>query len=283
MMIQPSASSRGTFAYRDLIQGTPLQTPQPFERGDNHICGMTTQPSLAALRRALVSLNDPPKAAFLQGFFKTAPGQYAAGDRFRGITVPVQRKLAKEYRHLSFDDAAALLESEWHEDRLVALFLLMDQYDKGPPPLRAKIHKHYLARIATQVNNWDLVDTSAAYLVGGHLANHVIPEGGDTALLDKLVRDKNLWRRRVAIVATHHFIRKQRFGETLRIAEALLNDREDLIHKATGWMLREMGKKDVAPLRLFLDSHAAVMPRTMLRYALEKFPEKTRKEYMQKR
>lgn len=236
-------------------------------------------PSLADLRRDLVALNDPPKAAFLQGFFKTAPGQYGHGDRFRGITVPVQRKLARQYRHLPFEDAAALLESEWHEDRLVALFLLMHLYDKGAPPLRAKIHKHYLARVAERVNNWDLVDTSAAYLVGSHLANHA----ADTSLLDKLARDKNLWRRRVAIVATHHFIRAQRFGETLRIAEALLHDREDLIHKATGWMLREMGKRDVAPLLLFLDRHAAVMPRTMLRYALEKFPEKTRKEYMRKK
>lgn len=243
---------------------------------------MISLPSLASLRRDLAALNDPPKATFLQGFFKTAPGQYAAGDRFRGITVPVLRKLAKAYRHLSFDDAAALLESEWHEDRLVALYLLMDQYAKGAPPQRAKIHKHYLARVATQVNNWDLVDTSAAYLVGGHLAEHVIPAGGDASLLDKLARDKNLWRRRVGIVATHHFIRKQHFGETLRIAEALLQDREDLIHKATGWMLREMGKKDAAPLRAFLDKHAAVMPRTMLRYALEKFPEAVRKGYMRK-
>jgi 3-methyladenine DNA glycosylase AlkD len=235
---------------------------------------MTT---LQSLRKELARRTDPPKAAFLQGFFKTGPGQYAEGDRFRGITVPEQRKLAKIYRHLSFDDAAALLESEWHEDRLVALFLLMDQYARGTPPARAKIHKHYLARIANHVNNWDLVDSSAAYLVGGHLAEF---SGGDTKLLDKLARDKNLWRRRVGIVATHHFIRKGSFGETLRISEALLGDREDLIHKATGWMLREMGKKDVAPLQLFLERHASTMPRTMLRYAIEKFPEKTRKQYL---
>ncbi len=241
---------------------------------------MPSLASLTSLRRDLASLNDPPKAAFLQGFFKTAPGQYGHGDRFRGITVPVLRRLAKRYRHLAFDDAAALLESEWHEDRLVALFLLMNLYDKGAPPLRAKIHRHYLARVAERVNNWDLVDTSAAYLVGGHLANEAGKGGADTSLLNTLARDKNLWRRRVAIVATHHFIRAQRFGETLRIAEALLHDHEDLIHKATGWMLREMGKKDVAPLLAFLDRHAAVMPRTMLRYALEKLPERTRKEYM---
>jgi 3-methyladenine DNA glycosylase AlkD len=237
---------------------------------------MTT---LATLRKELNRLTNPPKAAFLQGFFKTGPGQYAEGDRFRGITVPEQRKLAKTYRHLSFDDAASLLESEWHEDRLVALFLLIDQYAKGTPAVRARIHKLYLSRIADSVNNWDLVDSSAATLVGGHLAEY---GSGDTALLDKLARDKNLWRRRVGIVATHHFIRKGSFGETLRISEALLGDREDLIHKATGWMLREMGKKDVAPLQLFLERHAPTMPRTMLRYAIEKFPEKTRKAYLAK-
>lgn len=238
---------------------------------------MTAIPTLAALRKELTRLTNPPKAAFLQGFFKTGPGQYAEGDRFRGITVPEQRKLAKAYRHLSFEDAAALLESAWHEDRLVALFLLMDQYAQATPPVRAKIHKHYLARIAERVNNWDLVDTSAAYLVGGHLAQY---SADDTRLLDKLARDKNLWRRRVGIVATHHFIRKGSFGDTLRIAEALLGDREDLIHKATGWMLREMGKKDVAPLRAFLERHGAAMPRTMLRYAIERFPEQTRREYL---
>ena len=237
---------------------------------------MTSPPSLASLRRELVALNDPAKAAFLQGFFKTAPGQYGHGDRFRGITVPVLRKLAKTWRHLSLEDAAALLESEWHEDRLAALFLLMALYTKSAPPVRAKIHRHYVSRIATRVNNWDLVDASAATLVGAHLAEYA----ADTSLLDTLARSPNLWRRRVAIVATHYFIRRGSFGETLRIAAAVLGDREDLIHKATGWMLREMGKRDVAPLLAFLDRHAATMPRTMLRYALEKFPEKTRQEYM---
>lgn len=235
--------------------------------------------TLASLRKELTRLTNPPKAAFLQGFFKTGPGQYAEGDRFRGITVPEQRKLAKAWRDLSIDDAAALLESPWHEDRLIALFLLIDRYAAGTPAARHTIHRLYLGSIALRVNNWDLVDSSAPQLVGFHLEEY---GDGDTSLLDKLARDKNLWRRRVAIVSTLHFIRKQRFGETLRISEALLGDREDLIHKATGWMLREMGKKDVAPLIAFLDRHAATMPRTMLRYAIEKFPEKTRKEYLAK-
>lgn len=238
--------------------------------------------TLASLRRDLTRLTNPPKAAFLQGFFKTGPGQYAEGDRFRGITVPELRKLAKAHREASFDDAATLLESPWHEDRLIALFLLIDRYAAGTPAARHAIHRLYLSRIADSVNNWDLVDSSAPQLVGFHLAEYGSGArgDGDTSLLDKLAREKNLWRRRVAIVSTLHFIRKQRFGETLRISEALLGDREDLIHKATGWMLREMGKKDVAPLRAFLERHAATMPRTMLRYAIEKFPEKTRREYL---
>jgi len=231
------------------------------------------RPLQAALRRH----TDPEKAVFLQRFFKTGPGQYAEGDRFRGITVPVQRALAKAHP-LGFDDAATLLESDWHEDRLVALFQLMTLYDKGATPLRNKIHKHYLARVAERVNNWDLVDSSAATLVGAHL--FAMGEKGDATLLEKLAREQNLWRRRVGIVATHHFIRQGVFAPTLRVAEALLRDREDLLHKATGWMLREMGKQDVAPLRGFLDAHAATMPRTMLRYALEKFPDRERKAYM---
>jgi 3-methyladenine DNA glycosylase AlkD len=229
---------------------------------------------LSALRAELKRLTDPGKAAFVQRFFKTGPGQYSEGDRFRGITVPVQRALAKAHP-LGFDDAATLLESEWHEDRLVALFQLMALYAKGAPPVRNKIHKHYLSRVAERVNNWDLVDASAATLAGGHLF-----ELGDASPLEKLAREKNLWRRRVGIVATHHFIRRGAFTPTLRVAEALLGDREDLMHKATGWMLREMGKKDLAPLREFLDAHAAVMPRTMLRYALERMTEKERKRYM---
>jgi 3-methyladenine DNA glycosylase AlkD len=233
--------------------------------------------NLRNLQSELKRLTNPAKAAFLQRFFKTGPGEYSEGDRFRGITVPELRKLAKEHNALSFEDAASLLESEWHEDRLIALFLLIDRYAKGTPAARHRVHRLYLSRIADRVNNWDLVDSSAAVLVGGHLAEY---GGGDTSLLDKLVRDKNLWRRRVGIVATHHFIRRGSFGDTLRVAQALLADREDLIHKATGWMLREMGKKDVAPLHAFLDRHAARMPRTMLRYAIEKFPESVRRRYM---
>jgi 3-methyladenine DNA glycosylase AlkD len=232
---------------------------------------------LSDLRRELEAGNDPARAAFYKRFFKCGPGEYGEGDSFRGgFTVPQVRALAREYRHLSFDDAAELLDSKWHEDRQLALIHLVHLYERALSSpnslLRGKIHKWYLKQVGKGVNNWDLVDGSAPQLVGAHLS--------DTSLLDAWARDKNLWRRRVAIVATHHFIKRDSFGEVSRIAQALLNDREDLIHKASGWMLREMGKRDVAPLVAFLDRHAAVMPRTMLRYALEKFPEKTRKKYM---
>jgi 3-methyladenine DNA glycosylase AlkD len=232
---------------------------------------------LKTIHAELERLSDPARASSAQRFFKTGPREYAEGDRFRGINVPELRKLAKTHRDLPFGDIAELLESEWHEDRLTALLLLLGRYSAGTPAMRHKVHRLYLSRIAARVNNWDLVDSSAAPLVGAHLAEY---GGGDSSLLDRLARDRNLWRRRVGIVATHHFIRAGSYGETLRIAAALLGDREDLIHKATGWMLREMGKRDLAPLRAFLDRHAPAMPRTMLRYAIEKFPERARREYL---
>jgi 3-methyladenine DNA glycosylase AlkD len=235
--------------------------------------------TLGDLRRELEKGNDPARAAFFKRFFKCGPGEYGEGDSFRGgFTVPQVRLLARDYRHLSLEDAADLLDSKWHEDRQLALIHLVRLYERGLPPLQEKIHKLYLKQIGKGVNNWDLVDGSAPQIVGGYLMDR--PPAARAALLDKLARDKNLWRRRVAIVATQHFIRKGVFGDVLRIAEILLRDQEDLIHKASGWMLREMGKREVAPLRTFLDKHAAVMPRTMLRYALEKLPEKTRRVYM---
>ena len=242
-----------------------MQTPRPK--------------TLRDLRRELEAGNDPARAAFFKRFFKCGPGEYGEGDTFRGgFTMPQVRALAQEYRHLPFEDAAELLDSTWHEDRQLALIHLVYLYERSIPPLRDKIHKLYLKQVGKGINNWDLVDGSAPQIVGAHLLS-----SGDTTLLDKGARDKNMWRRRVAMLGTLAFIKKGSFGETMRIAEALLNDREDLLHKASGWMLREMGKRDVAPLVAFLDRHAAVMPRTMLRYSLEKFPEKTRKHYMRKR
>ncbi len=230
--------------------------------------------TLRDLQRELESLANPAKAAVLKRFFKTGPGEYGEGDRFRGIKVPETRKLAKAYPHLSIHDVATLLKSEWHEDRLLALFLLIRLYRKADATSRNAIHRLYLGHIGKGVNNWDLVDSSAEYLVGAHL------EHNDISLLKKLACDKNLWKRRVAMMATFHFIKKGQYAATLRIAEILLTDEHDLIHKAVGWMLRETGKRDPAVERRFLDRHAAKMPRTALRYAIEKFPEVERKKYL---
>lgn len=237
--------------------------------------------SLKDLKRELEAGNDPARAAFFRRFFKCGPGEYGEGDTFRGgFSVPQIRALAKDYRHLSFEDAATLLDSKWHEDRQLALILLVRLYERGTEALKDRIHKLYLKQVGKGINNWDLVDGSAPQIVGAHLLKKGGGPAGGPSLLDQWARDPNLWRRRVAILATFAFLKQGRFGETLRIAEALLGDREDLIHKAVGWMLREMGKREVAPLVAFLDRHAAVMPRTMLRYSLEKFPEKTRKHYL---
>jgi 3-methyladenine DNA glycosylase AlkD len=235
--------------------------------------------TLRDLRRELEAGNDPARAAFFRRFFKCGPGEYGAGDAFRGgFTVPQVRALAREYRHLSLEDAAELLESPWHEDRQLALIHLVRLFERGAPPLREKIYKLYVKQVGRGINNWDLVDCSAPQIVGARLAEIPAPERA--AFLDQWTRDKNLWRRRVAVLATFHGIKRGAFGDALRVAEILLGEREDLIHKASGWMLREVGKREVAPLAAFLDRFAAVMPRTMLRYALEKFPEKTRKRYM---
>lgn len=230
-------------------------------------------PTLAALRAEIKELGDPARAVHSLRFFKTGPGQYGEGDKFLGLTVPVMRGLVRKYRGL--DDAVALelLESPWHEERLVALLLLVDGYERGDEARRKRIHRVYLANTG-RINNWDLVDCSAEYVVGAHL------EASDIALLDRLARSKAMWERRIAIVSTFHFIKRDEFGPTLRIAKLLLRDSHDLIHKAVGWMLREVGKRDRKTLDGFLAKHYAQMPRTMLRYAIERHPERVRKQYL---
>lgn len=230
-------------------------------------------PTLAAVRRRLRELGDADDAAFLQRFFKTAPGQYGAGDRFLGIRVPVTRKLSREFRHLSLNDIDRLLHEPWHEARLLGVVLLANRSETAPEKERIQIYRLYL-RNADRVNNWDLVDSSAPEIVGGHLLER--PRG----ILDKLARSKNLWKRRIAIVATHRLIRAGQFDDTFRIARQLLGDPHDLIHKATGWMLREVGKRDPKQLDAFLDEHAHEMPRTALRYAIERMPVTKRRQYM---
>jgi 3-methyladenine DNA glycosylase AlkD len=230
--------------------------------------------TLAGLRQRLHRLASPADAKFLQRYFKTAPGEYGAGDKFIGIRVPVLRKLAREFRSLPPPAAAKLLQSPIHEERLLALLILTDAYERADESGRAAIYRLYLKNLA-RVNNWDLVDCSAPRIVGRHLKER--PQ----KILFRLARSKILWRRRVAVLATFYFIRQDDFGDSLRLAELLLDDEHDLIHKAVGWMLREMGKRDVAELKRFLRNHAARMPRTMLRYAIEKLPERERQSYLQ--
>lgn len=228
------------------------------------------------VRNALHKKKNDEKAAFFPRFFKTGKGQYGEGDVFIGVTVPDIRKVAKTYANLSLTDIRSLLTSKIHEERLLALLILVDQYEKGDSATKQKIFDFYLKN-TRYVNNWDLVDSSAHKIVGAHL------EKKSAALLDTLARSSNLWEQRIAIIATLHCIRKNDFSSTVRIAEILLHHEHDLIHKAVGWMLREMGKKDVKPLHAFLKKHAGSMPRTMLRYAIEKLPSTQKTMYMKQK
>lgn len=225
---------------------------------------------LIELRQKLKTLANPERAAHSLRFFKTGVGEYGEGDCFMGITVPQLRRLAKQAYDLTLEQLQQLLDSKWHEERLVALLILVEQFQKTHDP---NCVDFYLKN-TDKVNNWDLVDSSAPYLLGIHLLSR------DPELLYKLAKSKNLWERRIAIISTFAFIRAGRFEHTLVLAEMLLEDKHDLIHKAVGWMLRELGKRDQTVLEKFLATHAARMPRTALRYAIERFPEKQRKQYL---
>lgn len=216
---------------------------------------------------------DPVRAAFVPRFFKTGPGDYGEGDRFLGLQVPQLRGVAREFRSLSLDDIRSLLASPWHEERLLALVILVDQFERGDEGQRKTIYALYMAS-TDRINNWDLVDASAPQIVGGFL------ERRSRAPLYRLAKSRSIWERRVAIIATQHFIRLGEFDDTLAIAAALLEDRHDLIHKAAGWMLREVGKRDRARLETFLRKNVTRMPRTMLRYAIERFPAGLRRRYL---
>jgi len=229
------------------------------------------------LRKELKSMADPDKAAILQRFFKTGLGQYGEGDIFIGVMVPQSRKVAKKFNQLQLVEVKMLLYSRIHEERLVALLILVWRYSSALSSREEKeeIVRFYLDNIK-QVNNWDLVDLSAPNILGAHLIDR------DRRLLYRLARSENVWERRIAILATYHFIRNGDFSDTLKITEMLLQDRHDLIHKAAGWMLREVGKRDVDSEEAFLEKHLAVMPRTMLRYAIERLPESKRRRYNNK-
>ena len=225
------------------------------------------------LQTGLRSLGNPSDAAFLAKFFKTGPGQYGEGDVFIGVRVPVIRKVARQFKGLPLMDVECLLHSPIHEERLAALVILVAQVASGDGKARKAIYDLYLANTKF-INNWDLVDLSAPPIVGAYLADR------SRRPLYRLAKSSRLWDRRISILATFHFIRRGDFADTLAIAEILLGDREDLMHKAVGWMLREVGKRDVVALKQFLGRHCRVMPRTMLRYAIEKFPEKQRRSYL---
>jgi len=230
--------------------------------------------SAREVRRQLAAVADAERAKGSARFFKTGAGQYGEGDVFIGVTVPQQRVIARANRALPLDELASLLKSRVHEERLTALLILVDQYERGDDDTQVACHDFYLAHLAW-VNNWDLVDSSAAYLVGAHLV------GRRRDLLYKLARSKSMWERRVAMVATLAFIQRGEHADAVAIAELLLDDQHDLIHKATGWMLREVGKRvGEAPLRTFLRAHAATMPRTALRYAIERLPAAERKTWL---
>ena len=224
----------------------------------------------------LESMGDSDIASHATRFFKTGPGEYGEGDLFRGIRVPPLRKLAKKYSGLTIGETEKLLRSPYHEDRLLALIILVNKYKTGDATLQSEVYASYLNHL-DQVNNWDLVDSSAHWIIGPHL-----PEG-ERSLLDRLAGSSDLWRRRVAIIATLHYIKQHAFEDTLRISDMLLEDEEDLIHKAVGWMLREVGKRDMQAEMLFLQPRYKRMPRTMLRYAIEKFPGSLRQDYLQGR
>lgn len=229
--------------------------------------------NLAKIQEELAELADPQTASFSQRFFKTGPGEYAAGDLFRGIRVPVLRRLAKEHQNITLPEAEQLLRSPSHEDRLLALLLLVRLYAKGNEGTRAEIYQMYRENTRF-INNWDLVDSSAEHIVGAFLWDK------ERQPLYDLARSSSLWERRIAVMATFHFVKRGEFGETLKMAQGLLSDREDLIHKAVGWMLREVGKRDLQAEEAFLQSHCQRMPRVMLRYAIEKFPEEKRGQYL---
>jgi 3-methyladenine DNA glycosylase AlkD len=238
--------------------------------------------SAREIQQALRQAVDPTRAAFAPRFFKTGPGEYGEGDEFLGVPVPQQRAIAAKWRTETLPELSKLLESSIHEERLTALLILVHQYQMASgkrgfdADVQAKLCAFYLEHLDA-VNNWDLVDSSAPQIFGAYLLTQ--PKGARKQLL-KLAQSKSRWHRRIALLTTQVFIRDGQFADTLHLAELLLADREDLIHKAAGWMLREVGQRDVSVLRGFLDQHAPVMPRTMLRYALEKLPAAERKRYL---
>jgi 3-methyladenine DNA glycosylase AlkD len=221
----------------------------------------------------LQSLKDNKKSKLLARFFKTGKGEYGEGDIFLGIVVPSLRKVAKKYTNLQLQELQTLLSSKIHEFRLISLFILIDKYKKAEERERKEIVQYYL-RNTKNINNWDLIDLSALNILGDYFKDK------DKSILYKLANSHSLWEKRIAILSTFAFIRDNMFEDSLNIAEILIKDKHDLIHKAVGWMLREIGKRDSETEEIFLKKYYKIMPRTMLRYAIERFPEQKRKKYL---
>ncbi len=229
--------------------------------------------SLKEVKAHMQKLSNPKIAEHSLRFFKTGPGEYGEGDVFLGIRVPVTRKVARKFRQLPLEQVLQLLKSKYHEERLLALFMLVALFKKGDDKEQKSIYDAYLGHTDT-INNWDLVDGSAHQIVGGYLFER------DRKRLYQLAKSKSLWERRISMIATYTFIKKDDFEDTLKLSEILLTDEEDLMHKAVGWMLREVGNRQLEVEEKFLRKHYKKMPRTMLRYAIEKFEEGKRQGYL---
>ena len=232
--------------------------------------------TLNSIISELKNFGSPERAKHSLRFFKTGPRQYGEGDLFYGASVPEMRIIAKKYRDISLDDAQELLHNKYHECRLVALLILVDKYEKSKTDAERKIFYVMYLNNAKYINNWDLVDLSAHKVVGAYLYDK------DRSALYTLARSNDLWEKRISIISTYYFIYRKDFKDSLNIFEMLLDDKHDLIHKAVGWMLREIGKRDQDIEEKFLKKHYKTMPRTMLRYAIEKFDDKKKKYYMGK-
>jgi 3-methyladenine DNA glycosylase AlkD len=229
---------------------------------------------LEQLEGILRDLADPQIAIHSARFFKTGKGEYGEGDRFLGIRVPQLRKLVPRCRELPLFAVQELLQSLFHEKRLLAALILVDRFKRGTGAEQESIFTLYVRNLGIGINNWDIIDTTCPHIMGAWLAER------DRQVLYSLAKSENLWQRRAAMLACFYFIRKNDFTNALDIASLLLEDRQDLIHKAVGWMLREIGKRDQAVEEQFLEKYCRTMPRTMLRYAIERFEPELRKQYM---
>lgn len=224
----------------------------------------------------LLSMANPEKAASLQRFFKTGVGQYAEGDVFLGLVAPLTRSIAKANKHTPLPELQKLMKSEYHEARLCALLIAVEQFKKASEAERKRIYDFYLDN-ARRINNWDLVDVTCPHIVGAYLLDK------DRSPLYELAKSSCLWEQRIAMVSTVTFIRNREYADTLALAKGLMSHRHDLIHKAVGWMLREVGKKDRETLTAFLEEYATRLPRTSLRYAIEHYPEAQRQYFLKKK